>query len=195
MYPDGLDDGCTGSCAQDGILGALAGIFGSLQGLTALEILLGMKGPLPSTTYQWNFADFSSSKFTITPRTGCSCGTPSFLGTELEQQHVAEKPGHGRKVRAPMPLPATWKVIDLRDPHQIQPGDELLFPQGTPVSWDHFDLETRDFDPEIDYFLICEGGVRSLEGAKRLRDRGFSRVWDLEGGVSVLRQKIRGGRG
>ena len=74
LYPDPPDDGCTGSCAEDGILGAAAGAIGSWQALLALHILLGLREPASATTFTVELATMELTAMGWDAREGCSCG-------------------------------------------------------------------------------------------------------------------------
>ena len=46
IWPQATRDGLVGNCAEAGVLGPVPGVFGSLQALEALKILLGLPGQL-----------------------------------------------------------------------------------------------------------------------------------------------------
>ncbi len=46
IWPHATRDGLVGNCAEAGVLGPVPGVFGSLQALEALKILLGLPGQL-----------------------------------------------------------------------------------------------------------------------------------------------------
>ena len=46
IWPEATRDGLVGNCAEAGVLGPVPGVFGSLQALEALKILLGLPGQL-----------------------------------------------------------------------------------------------------------------------------------------------------
>ena len=44
VWPEATRDGLVGNCAEAGVLGPVPGVFGSLQALEALKLLLGLPG-------------------------------------------------------------------------------------------------------------------------------------------------------
>ncbi len=44
VWPEATRDGIVGNCAEAGVLGPVPGVFGSLQALEALKLLLGLPG-------------------------------------------------------------------------------------------------------------------------------------------------------
>ncbi len=48
VWPEATRDGLVGNCAEAGVLGPVPGVFGSLQALEALKLLLGLPGLTPN---------------------------------------------------------------------------------------------------------------------------------------------------
>ncbi|WP_311767988.1 ThiF family adenylyltransferase, partial [Corynebacterium bovis] len=78
-------------------------------------------------------------------------------------------------------------VVDVREPPEWAGGD-LGDPVRLPLSalrdgdlGDDGDLGGLPHDTPL--LVYCAGGVRSAEAARRLRDRGFSDVRDVDGGI------------
>ena len=64
VWPEATRDGLVGNCAEAGVLGPVPGVFGSLQALEALKLLLGLPGLEPGRN-----ADLRSGQ----PRTRSAC--------------------------------------------------------------------------------------------------------------------------
>ena len=71
-------------------------------------------------------------------------------------------------------------LIDVREPYEHRlaqiPGARLLPLRGIEQA-----LPSLDHDSEV--VLICHHGVRSMATAELLQARGFTRVWNLAGGI------------
>ncbi len=54
------------------------------------------------------------------------------------------------------------------------------------------DLPTRveEIDPDTDLVLYCRSGARSAGAARHLMARGFTRVWNLKGGIHAWAEQI-----
>lgn len=64
-------------CKEGGILGPVAGIFGTLQAVTAINELLGIGESLAGSLWNFNTLDFSASKIKIMKRHDCDvCSNP-----------------------------------------------------------------------------------------------------------------------
>lgn len=81
-----------------------------------------------------------------------------------------------------------------------QQRDELLFDVRTPeeysqghlkdaenINWQDASFETQvsAFDKAKPVFIYCKSGKRSSDAAKRLREMGFTQVYNLEGGIAA----------
>ncbi|MEO6444000.1 MAG: rhodanese-like domain-containing protein [Gemmatimonadaceae bacterium] len=72
------------------------------------------------------------------------------------------------------------QLIDVREEWEYEVArlkGARLVPLG------RFVFETATMDPSRDVVLYCHHGVRSLSAAQYLVQQGFSRVWNLVGGV------------
>ncbi len=80
--------------------------------------------------------------------------------------------------------PDQIQLIDVRQPREYSqfhlPGARLI-----PLS----ELEQRldELDPELTTVVYCRSGVRSATGAQLLRERKFSRIHNMQGGILAWR--------
>lgn len=72
------------------------------------------------------------------------------------------------------------RVIDVREPEEYAaghiPGSELI-PLGSILT------ESKNWDKSESILLVCRSGNRSRQAAELLTKAGFSRLYNLEGGV------------
>src|ERR1700723_982842 len=71
LWPDAIADGVVGNCAEAGVLGPVPGVFGTLQALLTLKILLNMGGQLEGELLLLDFMNFSSLKLKAPRRAEC----------------------------------------------------------------------------------------------------------------------------
>ena len=71
LWPDAVADGVVGNCAEAGVLGPVPGIFGTLQALLAIKILLKLSGQLDGELWLLDFTNFSSLKLKAPRRAEC----------------------------------------------------------------------------------------------------------------------------
>jgi adenylyltransferase/sulfurtransferase len=70
-FPVAPAPGSVPSCREAGVLGAMAGVIGSIQALEALKLLAGVGEPLLDAILQVDGADMSFTRVTTSRREGC----------------------------------------------------------------------------------------------------------------------------
>ncbi|CAL5358043.1 unnamed protein product [Camellia sinensis] len=82
------------------------------------------------------------------------------------------------------------QLIDVREPDEVAqaslPGFHVL-PLRQFGSWGP-EITTK-FDPQKDTYVLCHHGTRSLQVAKWLQTQGFSRVFNVSGGIHAYAVK------
>ena len=86
------------SCSQAGVLGAVAGVIGSLQATEALKFLLGLDGLLTDTLLVWNAQrmDFRKVKVKRNPRCAVCGEHPTITTLHDEEAAVCDITGKAR---------------------------------------------------------------------------------------------------
>jgi sulfur-carrier protein adenylyltransferase/sulfurtransferase len=195
IWPEATRDGIVGNCAEAGVLGPVPGVFGSLQALEALKVLLDLPGQLSDELLVIDLTSHAVSRVRARRSRECCSGacarlelldaTPAeaaaaelsfedlseairqnFVVIDVrEPREVADRPAPVERVRH-IPLHSLLEMA-LREP----PGDGLL-------------------DPSARYLLICASGKRSFAATQELRARGFRSAYSLRGGLAALEQSL-----
>lgn len=207
LYPEVPPDGCTGSCGEDGILGASAGVMGSLQALAALRLILGLPGPVESTVHSIDLTSLEVSSALWEKNPNCrycrSAGTSAGAGLQTERpgQEVhserSEKSPRIPKAVETAPGEGT-RVIDLREVVAPEPRrvdreglTDLFFPEAERIPGTVFRSMFTSLNREQPFLLICEQGVLSRELREEMVRAGFEHVADVAGGYAGLMERIR----
>jgi adenylyltransferase/sulfurtransferase len=199
LYPQTPEDGCTGSCAEDGILGAAAGAMGSLQALTGLRVLLGAGGVEAGVTYTMDLATLRVHRMGWDRRPDCpDCGTATADREQAGAPEYDEGGIAGAQASRPRASsssaasasPENTFVLDVREAHEVKPDDRIAFPGARLMPMHMFYREVEDLDPEASYVLICEHGVRSAAAMRDMRELGFRNVRHIAGGYARLREAV-----
>ena len=79
-------------------------------------------------------------------------------------------------------------VLDVRTPEEVS--------QGVIAGAKVIDFKGADFDQQITaldkdktYFVYCASGGRSGKAASMMKDKGFSKVYSLEGGMTAWKEQ------
>jgi len=211
LYPTPPPPGMVPSCAEAGIIGAVAGHLGTLQALEAIKILLGIGRPLVSRLILYD--GLNGSYRTVRWRRDPACpvcgDNPTvtelidyheFCGVPAPQPRVAPRE-EGAEVSWELePRQAAEKiraggvqVVDVREPWEFQRG---RVPGSLLIPLEALDSRMRELDPSRETVVVCHVGQRSARAAERLRRAGFQRVYNLKGGmVAWMNQRLPVERG
>jgi molybdopterin/thiamine biosynthesis adenylyltransferase/molybdopterin synthase catalytic subunit/rhodanese-related sulfurtransferase len=182
IWPQATRDGLVGNCAEAGVLGPVPGVFGSLEALEALKILLGLPGQLGDELLVMDLLTLQISRMKARRASVCAAGPcvriPAAAGAvqgslERHFDSLAEAQAAG------------YTVIDIREPQEV--ADDPL--PGTGVRllpMQHLLRADARLDKDEHLLLVCASGRRSLAAAQTLHDRGYSTVASLRGGLSGL---------
>jgi adenylyltransferase/sulfurtransferase len=177
LWPDALADGVVGNCAEAGVLGPVPGVFGAMQSLLTLKILLQLGGQLESELLLLDFMNFSSLKIKA-PRRG-ECRAPSCA-------HIHELTREDPDIEMGLPsLSAAaelgLELIDIRTVEEVA---------SRPLVARHIPMAKLLAEPSLlegnrRVLLVCASGKRSLAAAKALRKHGIA-ARSLAGGLEKL---------
>jgi adenylyltransferase/sulfurtransferase len=190
LWPETPEAGCVGSCAEVGVLGAVPGVFGTLQAMEALKLLLEMTMPAQGELMLYNLRNHGQQRIRIERNEACpACGGCAGLTS------IAESPS-GKQVDVALDWTALeesardgYTLVDIRDveeaalvplaeiPHVAEPSSGL-------------DFAALPFGKDGRYVLCCARGMRSRTLAKHLRDLGYD-VYSQPGGVPRLLASAR----
>lgn len=167
------------NCAESGVIGAVAGLVGMTQALQAIQLITGDASfaPLVSKLWMLDTRTMASHTLGVPKNPACPVCNGSASAITLESDETA-------RVEIPEVTPANigddTVLVDVRE----QEGREAGIIQQAlhcPLS----DLQAGK-DPELpkdrDVVLHCQYGIRSVQAAKILKQRGYARVYSMKGG-------------
>jgi len=181
VWPEATRDGLVGNCAEAGVLGPVPGVFGSLQALEALKVLLGLPGLEPGEMLIFDLVTLHTQRLRARRTPACEAhdrssravpdAVPANLEVELPSLAEAQAAG--------------FQLVDLRDSRE-----RALEP--LPVPAIHLPMSqllasAADLDLAGRYLLICATGKRSAAAASLLHSQGFQACRSLRGGVKGLK--------
>lgn len=75
------------------------------------------------------------------------------------------------------------QLIDVRTPQEF---DEIRIANAQNIDFQSptFDEDITKLDKDKPVILYCRSGGRSAKCAKKMKDAGFKKIYDLEGGIS-----------
>jgi molybdopterin/thiamine biosynthesis adenylyltransferase/molybdopterin synthase catalytic subunit/rhodanese-related sulfurtransferase len=168
LWPERPVEDCVGSCAEVGVLGAVPGVFGSLQAMEALKLLLGLPSPLTEgKMVLFNLLTLETRQIKVGKRPACPACGDSAVQRFMPLEVVASTRGElGQFV-----------LVDIRDEDERQ-NDPIPLPHKLIEHW-------RPNGKTA--LLICQRGMRSADMAESIADAS---VGFLRGGMEDLRRLL-----
>ena len=191
VWPEATRDGLVGNCAEAGVLGPVPGVFGALQALEAMKVLLDLPGQLGDELLVFDLTTLSTSRVRMRRSAACPPGACTRTARDLEAASAA--------LAAEAALPAAalelefddldqaaalgYVIIDIREPAELRD-------QPTPArTARHVPLAEllagHNLPADARYLLVCARGARSLSAARALRERGLGEVYSLRRGLAA----------
>jgi molybdopterin/thiamine biosynthesis adenylyltransferase/molybdopterin synthase catalytic subunit/rhodanese-related sulfurtransferase len=175
IWPEATRDGLVGNCAEAGVLGPVPGVFGTLQALEAMKLILGLPG-LTNELLLLDLLALEQRKLRTSRRAECN------HSPQIVQRPQSEDIEVSFSDLAPA-VAAGFKIVDVREANEVNeepiPGPSLHIPLATLLaSPDTLDRSER-------YLVVCARGGRSRAATEHLREHGF-KAYSLKGGVAAI---------
>ena len=200
LFRDPPPPGLVPSCAEGGVLGVLPGIVGTLQAAETLKLLLGVGEPMIGRlllldALRMRFRELKLRKDPECPACGERptirelidyerfCGVPQANPTEAPMANGSEVPEiTPAELKQRLDRGDRLTIIDVREPHEwdicnLEDHGSRLIPLG------QIEERAGEIDPQDEIVLQCRSGARSAKALAALRERGYSRLWNLKGGI------------
>ena len=188
--------GLVPSCAEAGVLGVLPGLIGTVQATEAIKLLLGVGETLAGRLLLVDALRMHFRTIRLRRDPECpACGTrelQALIDYDEFCNHVpSEPPAHPapmsvqelepRELADRLRRGEAIEVIDVREPYEwriARIDGATLIPLST------FGARVAELPRDRDLVLYCHHGTRSRAAAEFLIQQGFSRVWNLSGGIA-----------
>jgi adenylyltransferase/sulfurtransferase len=197
LYPEPPPPGLVPSCAEGGVLGILPGVIGTIQATETVKILLGKGTTLSGRLLLYDALNmrFRELKLRRDPQAlpitelidyEQFCGVPQ----PTEEVPVSEPFSRLSVTELKERLDGGWKpyVLDVRKPFEADIARlafaDRLEPHETVASI--ADQLPRDRD----IVIHCKLGGRSAKACEALAALGFTRLYNVEGGITAWAQQI-----
>jgi adenylyltransferase/sulfurtransferase len=201
LYPEPPPPGMVPSCAEGGVLGVLPGIIGCIQATEILKLALGKGTSLIGRLMLFNALDMKFRELKLRKDPKCPlCGpNPSvtqlidyemFCGILTEPVNPGSNPDEVslQEMKKALDTPSLGiKVIDVREADEQQ----IARIAGVPlVPLSTLPQRFTDLDPNVQYYIHCKSGVRSMKALRFLREQGFKYVKSVKGGINGWADEI-----
>ena len=201
LYPEPPPPGMVPSCAEGGVLGVLPGIIGCIQATEILKLALGKGSSLIGRLMLFNALDMKFRELKLRKDPKCPVCGPNptvtqlidyemFCGIQPEPANPSANPDEVnlQEMKKALDTPSLGiRVIDVREPDEQQ----IARIAGVPlVPLSTLPQRFTDLDPNVQYYIHCKSGVRSMKALRFLREQGFKYVKSVKGGINGWSDEI-----
>ncbi len=175
------------NCEENGVLGVLSGIIGTMQAAETIKLITKIGSPLINRLLNYNLLTQVFYEITIIP--AYNTYTMPKNKSEFIEQGVDEDNNNqhfididGDELLNFLKMESTI-LIDIREPHEYPKLNTTLFHQIPIISLP--ELLTQYFE-EQNIVLICQHGIRSEAAAEAMKEKyGVNKnIFNLKGGIS-----------
>ncbi|MBV8066922.1 MAG: ThiF family adenylyltransferase, partial [Candidatus Eremiobacteraeota bacterium] len=184
LYPEPPPMESRPTCAEGGVLGALAGIVGAWQASEALKSLLRIGETLTGRLLLIDTlgARVREVRFERDPQC-LLCGEHPTI-SEISPDTYADVPVAAgvAEIDADRLEDALRNAVllDVREPHEAVLGS---IDGAIRIPASELELRMHELDSASSYIVACRIGAKSIWAARRLQEAGFSRLAHLRGGL------------
>src|SRR5881275_117507 len=193
LFPEPPPPGSVPNCAQAGVLGVLPGIVGTIQANEAIKLVLGVGEPLVGRLLYFDALKMKFREFNLRRDPECPvCGDSPTITEPIDYEQFCGVATNlptisVRELKQKLDAREPVQLVDVREPfeHEIASIDSArLIPLG--------ELPDRLGELDRDRLTIvhCHSGMRSAQAVRLLRDAGFAKVFNLEGGIAKWSDEI-----
>lgn len=196
LFPEPPPDALVPNCAQAGVLGVLPGLVGSLQAAEALKLLLGRGRTLLGRLLLVDALDGQFREVRLHRDPSCpACGDAPTIVDAVETGGAACADAAGGRaapslspaeLAARLVAPEPPLLVDVRESWEHLAG---ALPDSVHISLGDVPLRVSELPADRDIVLYCRVGPRAERAVEMLRAAGFTRAWNLRGGLAAWRDE------
>jgi molybdopterin/thiamine biosynthesis adenylyltransferase/rhodanese-related sulfurtransferase len=193
LYPEPPPPDLVPSCAEGGVLGILPGFIGVVQATETVKLLLGTGRPLIGRLMLYDALDMSVREMKVRKNPKCPiCGPDPTITALIDYQEFCGVRG-AEPTSAPTAAeitPLELKslldrgespfILDVRNPEEIaicRIAGSAVIPLSSLAE------RFQELDPSTSIVVHCKSGARSAKAMAFLKERGFNRLTNLQGGI------------
>src|SRR5213596_2254263 len=195
LFPEPPPPESVPNCAQAGVLGVLPGIIGMLQAIETLKLILGIGEVLVGRLLHFDALKVKFRELNLRRDAQCPvCGDTPTIFSPIDYEQFCGAPADEivpaisvHELKRKTETREAFELIDVREPFEYEiariDGAKLI-PLGEIAD------RTDELQREQPIVVHCHSGKRSAQAVRLLQQRGFSNVYNLEGGIDAWSDQI-----
>jgi molybdopterin/thiamine biosynthesis adenylyltransferase/rhodanese-related sulfurtransferase len=207
LFPEPPPPGLVPSCAEGGVLGILPGTVGAMQATEAIKLILGIGEPMIGRLLLYDALNMEFNEVRLRKNPACPvCSENPTLTELIDYEQFCGMPAHDHSLyvteengAVPQITPLELKqridagerpfILDVREPHEWQISNlghlgSVLIPQGQVLE------RMGELDTATELVVQCRTGVRSANIIRELRQHGFKKLLNLDGGINRWAEEV-----
>lgn len=204
LFPSPPPPGLVPSCADGGVLGVLPGTIGTIQATEAIKLIVGFGEPLIGRLLLYDASDMTFDTIKLRKNPNCPiCGENPTITHLIDYEEFCGVPAHdhstyeeGRapvrgitvdEVKARLDAGDDLLILDVREPLEWQISvidGTLCIPKGEVLQ------HLAELPQDRDIVVHCKTGIRSADVIRQLQGEGYTRLYNLAGGINAWARKI-----
>jgi sulfur-carrier protein adenylyltransferase/sulfurtransferase len=195
LFPEPPPPDSVPNCAQAGVLGVLPGIIGMLQAIETLKLILGIGEPLVGRLLHFDALKVKFRELNLRRDPQCPvCGENPSIFSPIDYEQFCGASDEGaipemspHELKRRMDAGEPCELIDVREPFEYEiariDGAKLI-PLG------EISERLDELSGEQPIVVHCHSGKRSAQAVGLLQQHGFTKVYNLEGGIDAWSDQI-----
>lgn len=172
------------NCAEAGVIGAVAGMIGVTQALQAIQLIVGHESFKPLIGKLWTLDTKTMETRLLTIPKNPDCPICSRDKENIVLQYKPPVCGFVPEISPEQAREnADGLLIDVRELGEWKCG-AIAGAQHWPLS-QALEGIIPDLPQDREIILYCQKGIRSLQAARILKEKGFSDIYSLTGGYDA----------
>lgn len=204
LFPEPPPAGTVPNCAEAGVLGVLPGIIGMIQATETIKLILGAGEPLIGRLLHFDALKMKFREFNLRRDPQCPvCGEKPTITAPIDYEDFcgmnARSTGVEAAVSAAIPTISVSDLkqkIDKKNPMVILDVREKFeydiarLENSKLIPLDKLPDRLSELDQNAEIVAFCHTGVRSAWAVQFLQGHGYTRSFNLEGGIDAWAHEI-----
>jgi adenylyltransferase/sulfurtransferase len=199
LYPEPPPPGLVPSCAEGGVLGIMPGLVGVIQATETIKLILGQGDSLAGRLLLIDALGLKFRELKLRKNPDCPvCGTHRTITQLIDYDQFCGIRGQEEPARNDIPAisvedlkkkldaKADVFILDVREPHEYQ----ICNLRGYLIPVGDIPKRASELDSSREIVAHCKMGGRSAKAVNFLRRAGFTKVYNLSGGINAWADRI-----
>ncbi|WP_432712975.1 ThiF family adenylyltransferase [Pedobacter sp.] len=195
LFPVPPGAGDVPNCAENGVLGVLPGIIGTMAAAETIKLITGYGKTLVNKLLHYHLLSREQYEMNISPSTDYQLPQSEDEFLNMDYQNDCELSSGYQEIGAQelseFQNEGSALLIDVRERHEVPVLDAAIFNK---VPMSEFNRFLEEDIAEENIVFICQHGIRSVAAAEAMHEKygDSKKIYSLKGGISKWRNYFLG---